>query len=308
MNSQITPYKYVYIIGCGDVGERVALRWQGEGIVSTGLVATEASLEHLKSRGIKGLRLNLDSPKLVAPKFSPDSLVYYFVPPPAEGTQDSRCQHFLALFPGQASEQANLPKCIVAISTTGVYGDCGGEKIDEEQVPKPVADRALRRLDMENQLRQWCRQHAVRLVILRVGGIYGPQRLPLKRIQKGIPVLHEALAPNTNRIHEEDLADICVAAAKTDTPFRIYNVSDGRDSNMTEYFYTLADHFKLPRPPAVDWQEAECVMSAGMLSYLRESRRIDNSRMLRELGIQLRYPNLEKGLSEISPDIIDSDD
>ena len=308
MNLQITPYKYVYIIGCGDVGERVALRWQAEGIVSTGLVATEASLERLRSRGIKGLRLDLDSPKPVALKFSPDSLVYYFVPPPVEGIRDSRCQHFLASLWERAAEQANLPKRIVAISTTGVYGDCGGEKINEEQIPNPVADRALRRFDMENQLREWCVQHTVRLVILRVAGIYGPQRLPLQRIQKAIPVLHEALAPNTNRIHEEDLADICVAAAKVDTAFRVYNVSDGTDSNMTAYFYALADHFKLTRPPAVDWQEAERVMSAGMLSYLKESRRIDNTRMLKELAIQLRYPDLEKGLSEISLDMIDNDD
>jgi hypothetical protein len=111
--------------------------------------------------------------------------------------------------------------------------------------------------------------------------------------------LHEELAPKTNRIHEQDLADICVAAASVNENFRIYNVSDGTDSNMTEYFYTLADHFKLPRPPAVGWEEAEQTMSAGMLSYLKESRRVDNTRMINELKIKLRYPNLEKGLAEL---------
>jgi nucleoside-diphosphate-sugar epimerase len=165
-----------------------------------------------------------------------------------------------------------------------------------------MVDRAYRRYDMESQLKHWCEQHNVELVILRVGGIYGPKRLPLKRIRAGTPVLLESLAPKTNRIHEEDLADICVAAAKVDTHFRVYNVSDGTDSNMTEYFFKLADHFKLPRPPAVDWQEAEKTISKGMLSYLKESRRVDSSRMLKELDIKLRYPNLEAGLSEIDPD------
>jgi len=299
MNMQITPCNHVYIIGCGDIGGRVAQRLITEKIAPTGIVATKASIIHLESSGIQAEQMDLDDPASALPQIIPNSLIYYFVPTPAEGTQDSRCQRFLTLL----SRQVNLPKRIIAISTTGVYGDCGGEKIDEEQEPDPAVDRALRRFDMENQLRDWCKQHGVELVILRVGGIYGPGRLPLKRIQKGSPVLQEDLAPKTNRIHEEDLADICIAAAKVETVFRIYNVSDGTNSNMTEYFYTLADHFKLPRPPAVDWQEAERVMSKGMLSYLKESRRIDNSRMLSELDIKLRYPNLEKGLSEIATEI-----
>jgi len=298
MNLQFTAYEQVYIAGCGGIGLLVALRLQAEEVPVIGLVATTESKKHLKYHNVEACQVNLDETDPNLPSFSPNSLIYYFVPPQLDGIQDHRCQHFLTAL----SKQANLPKRIVAISTTGVYGNCDGEIINEEQVPNPVADRALRRFDMENQLRDWCVQNSVELVILRVGGIYGPERLPLKRIQKGIPVLHEELAPKTNRIHEEDLADICISVAKLKnlvTSFRIYNVSDGTNSNMTEYFYTLADHFKLPRPPAVDWQEAERVMSAGMLSYLKESRRIDNSRMLSELDIKLRYPNLEKGLSEI---------
>jgi len=298
MNTQITPYENVIIVGCGDIGQRVAQRWQVRGVTVTGIVASEVSLKSLELQGVKSYQLDLDESEPNFPDATDQSLLYYFAPPPAKGVEDSRCQHMLSTL----SNQKLIPKRIVAISTTGVYGDCAGDVINEDQIPNPTADRARRRHDMENRLRDWCESHATELVILRVGGIYGPQRLPLKRIQQGVPVLEESLAPKTNRIHQEDLADICVAAAKVDTAYRIYNVSDGTDSNMTEYFYTLADHFHLPRPRAVDWAEAERTMSAGMLSYLKESRRIDNARMLAELGIILRYPTLEIGLSEIDPE------
>lgn len=299
MNTQITPYEFVTIIGCGDIGLRVASRWQAKGSGVTGLVTSQDSLKKLELQGVIAHQVNLDDPDPSLPEIKADSLLYYFVPPPARGIEDSRCRQFLSSLGGQPS----LPRRIVAISTTGVYGDCSGSMVNEDQVPNPQVDRARRRLDMENQLRTWCEQRSVELIILRVGGIYGPDRLPLDRIRKAVPVLHEELAPKTNRIHEEDLTDICVAAAGVNKKFRIYNISDGTDSNMTEYFYTLADHFNLPRPPAVGWEEAEQIMSAGMLSYLKESRRVDNKRMLNELGIKLRYPTLKQGLNNLEKNL-----
>ena len=137
-------------------------------------------------------------------------------------------------------------------------------------------------------------------MILRVGGIYGPGRLPEKRIRDQIPVIHETLAPKTNRIHADDLAEICIAAAKYGRDGEIYNVSDGCDSNMTEYFFQVADHLGLARPPSIDWETAKNVLSPGMLSYLRESRRMNNSKMLKELRIRLKYPDLISGLKNIS--------
>lgn len=303
MKQQITPYKNVIVAGCGDIGRRVAQRWSAQGLETTGIVASNSSKKQLELQGIKVSQLDLDEPghNLQLPLDA--ALVYYFVPPPAHGVSDTRVEHFLSVI----DQQGTRPARIVAISTTGVYGDCGGEIVTEEKLPHPMVDRARRRYDMECRLKFWCEQHDVALVILRVGGIYGPDRLPLKRIREGIPVLHESLAPKTNRIHEDDLAEICVAAAKVNTKYRVYNVSDGTESNMTEYFFKLADHFKLPRPPAVDWQQAEQSISKGMLSYLKESRRVDNSRMLKELNIKLHYPDLDAGLKAIDPENISAD-
>ena len=110
------------------------------------------------------------------------------------------------------------------------------------------------------------------------------------------PYSEEELSPQTNRIHADDLAQVCVAAAAKKAEGEIYNVSDGTNSNMTEYFNTIADFCELPRPPLVDWEEAEKTISKGMLSYLKESRKLDNSKMINELDIKLRYPTLKDGL------------
>jgi nucleoside-diphosphate-sugar epimerase len=241
---------------------------------------------------------DFNDPTVDLPTLLKNSLIYYFVPPPPSGMKDTRCAHFLQALNDQADRVAR----IVVISTTGVYGDCAGERVDETRTPAPQADRARRRLDMETQLRRWCDENQVALIILRVGGIYGPGRLPLQRIREGVPVLYPELAPSTNRIHADDLADICVAAARVEFSFRIYNVSDGSDSNMTEYFFTLADYFHLPRPPTIGWEQAEQSISKGMLSYLRESRRVDNTRMLTELVSRLRYPDLQAGLATCTLD------
>ncbi len=290
--SSTTYYPHVYITGCGDIGTRVARRWQQLGVTVTGIVRSEASQQQLLAQDLSAQVCDLGNTACCLPLLRSGSLIYYFVPPPASGQHDRHCQQFLDCL----EQQGLVPSRIVAISTTGVYGDRGGELVSEEAPANPQVDRARRRYDMECRLQAWCEQHQVDLIILRVGGIYGPGRLPLERIQKGIPILQEDLAPKTNRIHAEDLADICVAAANVDQRYRVYNVSDGTDSNMSEYFLTLADYFGLPRPPQVDWAEAERVMSAGMLSYLRESRRVSNARMLKELDIQLKYPDLKSGL------------
>lgn len=303
MSSINQNYAGVCIAGCGDIGQRVAQLWLARSVPVMGLVVSEDSLSRLSAHHIPAQLSDFNDPTVDLPTLSKASLIYYFTPPPPSGMVDTRVTHFLKALSRQADKVAR----IVAISTTGVYGDCAGERVQETRPPAPQAERARRRLDMETQLRNWCDEHQVALIILRVGGIYGPGRLPLQRIKEGVPVLHPELAPSTNRIHADDLADICVAAAHVAHAFRIYNISDGSDSNMTEYFFTLADYFHLPRPPAVGWQEAEQSISKGMLSYLRESRRVDNTRMLKELMPKLRYPNLLAGLASCRADESETD-
>ncbi len=278
-------------MGFGDIGQRVAHLWLTQGVTVYGLARSLEKQRQMQALGVRPIQADLDDPSTLA-NFSLDNgLLYWFVPPPAQGQADPRMQNLLA-----SLRSCPSPGRVIAISTSGVYGDQQGRLVSEDTPPNPQVDRAHRRLDMETQLNAWGKQHAIPIITLRVGGIYGPGRLPLKRIKDGVPLLKEALAPKTNRIHADDLARVCVAAAVRPDKSRTYNISDGQESNMTEYFFVLADHFGLPRPPEVDWAEAEKTISEGMLSYLRESRRMDNQRMLQELAIELLYPTLEDGL------------
>lgn len=285
----------VFIIGFGDIGSRVARLYLQEKKTVSGLARSPSSSQQMKDIGVDPVKADLDQVQSLQDLPLANALIFYFAPPPATGKTDPRMEHFLACL-----DSSNLPRKIVYISTSGVYGDQSGNWVTEATPTRPGAERAHRRLDAENKLRQFRQQNSVETVILRVGGIYGPGRLPEKRIREKIPVINEELAPKTNRIHADDLAAICVAAAKRGLDGEIYNVSDGCDSNMTEYFFQVADHLGLERPPCVDWETAKEVLSPGMLSYLRESRRMDNSKMIKELAISLKYPNLASGLANIS--------
>ncbi|MDH3514998.1 MAG: NAD-dependent epimerase/dehydratase family protein, partial [Gammaproteobacteria bacterium] len=220
-----------------------------------------------------------------------DALVYYFAPPPGRGVTDPRMEAFLS-----GLDSSGLPRRVVLISTTGVYGDCKGEWVTEERAPRPEADRAKRRLAAENILRRWSEKSGVTVVILRVPGIYGRGYLPEARLRAGEPVLREEESPYSNRIHADDLAQVCVIAGHHGKPGVLYNVSDGHPTTMTDFFYRVADVLGIPRPPAITLEQARRQMSEGMLSYLAESKRIDNRRMREELGVELMYPDLEAGL------------
>ncbi len=285
----------VLIAGCGYTGKRLAqrLRQDESAVTLAGLVSSRDSATSLWESGIVDEVIVADLDSDAAPPAVPAvDRLYYFIPPPPQGQRDSRLARFLDLLAG-----GPLPRRVLLISTSGVYGDCGGAWVDERCEPAPVADRALRRLDAEQLLSRWAQAHGVETVILRVAGIYGPGRLPLARLKKGLPMVAEADAPWTNRIHVDDLVTVCAAAMAHAPSGEIYNVSDGHPGNMTDYFNRVADAAGLPRPPVISLAEAEQQLSAGMLSYLRESRRLDNRRMRSIPGVVLRYPTLAEGLA-----------
>lgn len=285
------------IVGCGALGERVAARLHATGRRVTGLVRSRAGLQRLQAAGIGGCRCDLDTAPLPADGFPAAGEIHYFAPPPPRGAIDERISAFLA-----ALDPKPRPRRLVYVSTSAVYGDCHGDWINEAQPVHPSTERGVRRLDAENRLRNWADVRGVRWIILRVPGIYGPGKLPLERLAQGLPVLREADAPWTNRIHIDDLATVCTAAMGSAHANTVYNVSDGHPGNMTDYFNRVADAAGLPRPPQVDRAEAERVLSPGMLSFLHDSRRMDNRKMLEELRVELRYPDLAAGLASCFTD------
>lgn len=284
----------VFIVGCGDIGTRVAAREREQGTAVSALARSETSAVRLHAEGITPVFGDLDRPASLGALPMRSANVYYFAPPPPKGVHDPRMRALL-----DAIAPDRRPRRIVYISTTGVYGDCAGDWVTEARAPRPSADRARRRLDAEDALQAFGARQGVDTVILRVPGIYGPARLPVERIGAGEPVVREEEAPYTNRIHADDLAAVCVGAMRRGRNGEVYNVSDGHPTTMTDYFFRVADALGLPRPPALPLDLARKRVSDGMRSYLAESRRIDNRKMLTELGVTLRYPTLDEGLAAL---------
>ena len=280
------------ILGCGQIGRRVARHYLNRGECVLGVVHSAESAASLERDGIPAIMLDLASAS-AADLSAAGKRVFHFAPPPSRGIQDLHTRRFVS-----GIAQGRNPKRLVYISTTGVYGNCDGAWVDETRPPRPAADRARRRWDAEQTLRGWSITSGGELLILRVAGIYGPGRLPLERIRRGLPLVREEEAPYSNRIHAEDLVRVCIAAMDSGPDDAVYNVCDGEPSTMTDYFFRIADRAGLPRPPVVSLDEAEDQLSPGMMSYMRESRRLTNRRLLEELELELRFPNLEVGLRD----------
>jgi nucleoside-diphosphate-sugar epimerase len=278
------------VVGCGYVGTRLARQYRDAGEAVRGVVLSEAGIARLAQLGIGGLRCDLgvrDPGDLGLASAG----VFHFAPPPGSGVQDPHTRHLVEVF-----ERYGHPRRVVYISTTGVYGDCAGQWIDETHPVQPVADRSRRRRDAEETLRSWSLTSGRDLVILRVAGIYGPERLPLERIRAGTPMVRPQEAPYTNRIHVDDLVTACIAAMERAPSGAVYNACDGHPSTMTDYFLDVAAAAGLPSPPLISLEEAADRLSEGMLSYLSESRRLHNDRLRDELGVVFRYPSLADGL------------
>jgi len=277
----------VSIVGCGYTGRRLAGRWKEAGARVHGFAARAPSLLAIEAAGAEARLLDLDSP--MAPLDFTGQLVYYAVPP-ARQSGDPRLERFLAGTEG-------LPDRLVYLSTTGVYGDQAGAMVNEDTPPAPRTERAQRRVAAETAVRSWAERRGVSWCVLRVAGIYGPGRLPLDRLRRAVPAIVAHEATPSNRIHVTDLVTVCVAAGSdAAADRRIYNVSDGSEYTLTDYLQHVAAIAQLPAPPLISRAEAEKTATASSWSFLAESRRADNSRMLRELNVQLQYRDLDFGI------------
>ncbi len=263
----------------------------------TGLVRREEEVPKLRAHGIVPLVGDLDRFRTLSRLPPSPYAVVHAAPPPGEGRDDPRTQRLLAAL----TLSGRIPQRFVYISTSGVYGDCAGARIDERRPRRAQTPRARRRVAAEDRLRRWAARHGVALAILRVPGIYAAGRLPIDRVKQGTPVLDAHDDVYTNHIHADDLARAVIAALFRGRAGRAYNVTDDAELKMGAWFDAVADAFKLPRPPRVTWEEAEARIAPMLLSFMSESRRLSNVRMKRELRVRLRYPTPQVLLEEVAP-------
>lgn len=285
------PARRDWIVGCGDVGRRILRMTRGRDGAFHALVRRRSSVEACVKLKAVAVAADLDRADCMTYK-SVAGRVIWLAPPPREGVRDPRIRRFLDLAGGRIER-------LVLIGTTGVYGDHAGRWIDEQTPPAPRTERAKRRLDAERAVAAWSARGGGTYLILRVPGIYAEDRLPVERLREGLPVAREEESPYTNRIHADDLAAICVAALECRASNLVLNATDGHPTRMTTYFNKVADALGIARPPQAPLEEVRAAATPGMLSYLNESRRIDNRLLMRTLGVSLRYPSLDATLSKV---------
>jgi nucleoside-diphosphate-sugar epimerase len=283
------------IVGCGDIGLRVLRllhpRWR-----VLALTSSPQRVAALRSAGALPLWGDLDNARTLARLANVADAVLHLAPPPPHGGGDPRTAALL-----RALARGGRVGRVVYASTTGVYGDCGGALVRETRALDPRTQRARRRVDAERWLRAYARACHARITILRVPGIYAFDREggdPRERVRRGTPVLEAADDVLTNHIHADDLARACAAALLRGPPLRAINVNDDSSLRIGEYLDRVADRCNLPRVPRLTRQRAEQELSPLQLSFLSESRRLDNTRMKRELRLTLRYPSIDSALAD----------
>lgn len=225
-------------------------------------------------------------------------IVIHLAPPLPGGSHDTRTAHLLA-----ALLRGRSPQRFIYISTSGVYGDRGGEAVSEASRLAPQSARAQLRVSAERQVRAWATRNGVCACILRVPGIYAAERLPLERLRSGAPAIVAAEDSYTNHIHADDLARIIVAALRRGKNNRVYHAVDDDEMKMGDYFDLVADAYALPHPPRLSRADVQRAVSPGMWSFMAESRRLRNDRMKRELGVNLLYPSVAGALKTMGTSV-----
>ncbi|TSE32479.1 NAD-dependent epimerase/dehydratase family protein [Tepidimonas charontis] len=287
----------VLIVGCGDVGLRVAALWRGRPLTVRAMTSQAQRVPQLRAAGVTPLVGDLDVPATLARLAGLATRVLHLAPPRSDGVgRDVWCDtrsRALAL----ALARHGAPQALVYASTSGVYGDCAGAKVPETRPAAPATARAWRRLDAERRWRWFGRATGARVTLLRIPGIYAPDRPggPVERLRRGTPVLRGENDVYTNHIHADDLARACVAALWRGLPQRVVHVCDDTEWRMGDYFDWVADLHGLPRPPRVARADAQRQLPPMLLSFMSESRRLDNTRLKRELRLRLRYPDVRAG-------------
>jgi nucleoside-diphosphate-sugar epimerase len=281
------------IAGMGDIGRRLAALHPQVHILGLARSAESATLA--REAGAIPIAADLDQRASLSRVAGLSPWVLHLAPPPGDSEGDPRTRNLIAAL----AKRGSLPRRLVYISTSGVYGNCNGERVFEHRPTAAKNARAKRRVEAERQLRRFAARNGIRLTILRAPGIYAADRLPLERIRKQTPAVVSDEDSYTNHIHADDLANLVWLALFRGKPNRIYHAVDDSVKKMGDYFDMVADHFGLPRNPRISRAEAQKVLSPALLSFLNESRILDNTRLKTELRAKLKYPDVETCLREI---------
>lgn len=276
------------------MGLRAARQLRGKARVF-GLIRSPERAADLRAAGVIPVFGDLDDRRSLRRLAGLANMVLHFAPPPGEGEHDPRTRRLIAAL--SSTGAGSVPRTLIYVSTSGVYGDCGGAVVSETWRAQPRNSRAKRRQDAERQLRAWAARTGVGLAILRAPGIYARDRMPEERVRKGLPALRPEEDIYTNHIHADDLAGLAIAALYRGGRNRLYNAVDDSGLKMGDWFDVVADMIGVPRPPRLAKDEVMAAVTPAMRSFLTESRRLSNGRIKAELRYRLKNPSVHEGLA-----------
>ncbi len=283
---------HLFCFGFGYSAGVLADRLMAEGWRVTGTCRSEDKARVLQERGITPVLFDATAPiGGIEDHLGHGTYVLSSIPPKQDGDPVIR------LHGEDLAARAGTLPWVGYLSTTGVYGDRGGDWVDETSPYQPATERGRMRLRAELQ---WNRLYAHRTLPVhrfRLAGIYGPGRNPLTRVAQGKARRIEKAGQVFSRIHVEDIAQVLLASIARPGPGRAYNVCDDMAAPPQDVIAHAAELLDLPVPPSVPFEEAE--LSDMAASFYAESKRVRNDRIKRELGVELNYPTYREGLQAL---------
>ncbi|KTD62680.1 SDR family oxidoreductase [Legionella shakespearei] len=244
--------------------------------------------ENMQQAGLNHVMHDLTSPFYWD---EPETVLYYLIPPSSQGDTDSVLKHFLE----QSRIQAQK---IIYFGSSGVYGNHQGAWVNEESPCFIQHPRQLRRLDAEQQWLTYSKEHKTEPILLRIAGIYGPQRLPIDAAKACTPLIEESKAPLINHIYVRDLATIAYQLSQRKTSYSLYNIADGNPQPMGTLQQHVAHALGLPAAPYEPWQSAWEKASPMKREFMQGSKCLSIERLQSTLGNSLLFTSQKEAIKK----------
>lgn len=201
---------------------------------------------------------------------------------------------------GRSLSTIKRPQKILYLSTIGVYGDRGGDWVDEEAAPTPLSDRSIARVHAERAWAALGKDPTKTVHILRLSGIYGPGRNALVNLAEG--KARRLVKPGQvfNRIHAEDIAGTCAALVEYAGSGDVWNVTDDEPAPPQDVVAFAAEMMGVAPPPEQDFATATLTPMAR--SFYGENKRCANRKIKELLRLDLAYPTYREGIAALWAD------
>jgi|SRR5579875_212233 dTDP-4-dehydrorhamnose reductase len=258
---------------------------------AAGTVRTAAKAGELKNENIETFVFAPEhEDPAIAERVAAADVILVSVPP------GSSSDPVLARY-GHRIASLRRPQTIIYLSTIGVYGDRGGDWVDESMTPTPSSERSLARLQAERSWAAIGKEPDKKVFILRLAGIYGPGRNALVNLKAGTAKRVIKRGQVFNRIHVEDIKRAIDAAIAHQGPGDVFNVSDDAPSPPQDVITFAAMLMGVEPPPTEDFESAD--LSPLARSFYAENKRVSNRKLKDELGVKLAYPTYRVGLEAL---------